>query len=271
MRHLSFALVVTLFFSHFVIALPTGSRQVEESISLTHAPPSRSLERRVLSRIVQALKGGSRRLASSKSGGNPPNPPLFGSGHPSVGSIRDVRVGDHVCFFVPAMIWPVLTLLQQTTDASGKPLSKKVQNMWHAAPVLGTKEPTHNANDPTLQLAPITHGGGKNPDFVPDKANKYVKGPDNDSKIHVGKPFEVPLSKTRPTKFKNWVVSNFQGLRNKVTKNVNKPAANQPGPGHQSSGGAAGKPGNSGGGAQRSRSSAPPNQGKKGSGRGGKA
>jgi len=254
MRHLSLALVVTLFFSHFVIALPTGSRKEEESISLTHAPPSRSLERRVLSRIVQALKGGSRRLASSKSSGNSPNPPLFGSSHPSVGSIRDVRVGDH-----------------QKTDASGKPLSKKVQNMWHAAPVLGTKEPTHNANDPTLQLAPITHGGGKNPDFVPDKANKYVKGPDNDSKIHVGKPFEVPLSKTKPTKFKNWVVSNLQGLRDKVTKNVNKPAANQSGPGQQPSGGAAGKPGNSGGGAQRSRSSASPNQGKRGGGRGGKA
>ena len=132
MRHLSFALVVALFFSYFVIALPTGSRKEEENTSLTHAPPSPPLERRA-GQVVRAPKGGSRRLAS-----------------------------HHVCFFISTMIWPLLTLLQHTTHASGKPASKKVQNRPHATPVPGT-EHTHNAGNPN-----------KNPDPVPDKANTYL-------------------------------------------------------------------------------------------------
>ena len=89
MRHLSSAFVLTLLFGHLVIALPVGSRAGEENTSLTHAPPSTSLERRALGKIVQAVGNSFRRLASSKSSGKE---------LPSVGSMVRVPVGAHVSF-----------------------------------------------------------------------------------------------------------------------------------------------------------------------------
>lgn len=82
------------------------------------------------------------------------------------------------------MIHPFLNYVssQQTHDKSGKPVPKDTKNSWHKGIVLSVEENLRDSKDPDIGVAIITHGGEKNPDFVPEMACKYVEGPGEESK-----------------------------------------------------------------------------------------
>lgn len=162
------------------------------------------------------------------------------------------------------MVYPFLNyvLWQQTKDSSNKKLPKKTRGKEHEAVVTSVKANPHDPNNPHIGLAVITHSPGKNPDFVPEAAGKYVNGPDQHSKIHVGPSFEVLHSQTKPSRKPRWKVHDLPGLLNKINTNTNGQSTS----GQQHGGGAARKPAqptppNSG--AQRGRNPNPPKQGGK--------
>ena len=156
-------------------------------------------------------------------------------------------------------------LWQQTHDDHGNPLPAKVKNMEHEAVVASVEKNPHDSNKHDVGVAIITHGGGRNPKFVPGDASKYVKGPDKGSKIHVGEPFKVPLSELKPPQH-SWIPDLTKFVKGIWPK---KHSAEESARGQQHGDGAAGKPAkptppNSS--AQRDRSSTPPKQGGKGGG-----
>jgi hypothetical protein len=168
-----------------------------------------------------------------------------------------------ICPFLNYVLW------QQTHDKFGNPLPDNIKDMEHEAVVTSVKENPGAPNNPDTGVAIITHGGEKNPDFVPEEAHKYVKGPDKKSKIHVGPSFIVPFSKLRPSQH-DWS-ANIKKLINRIKGGADKPGAEESTSGQQLEHGdeAAGKPAkptppNSG--AQRGRSPTPPKQGGKGGG-----
>ena len=147
-------------------------------------------------------------------------------------------------------------LWQQSHDQFGNRLPDNLKDFHHGV-VTHVKENPDEPDNPHVGVAIISHRPEKNPDFKPDQATKYVKGVHKNSKIHVGKPFEVPLKKTEPSRA-NFTVHNLPGLLSKV--NGHDASGQQQG--HQAAGKPA-KPTPPNSGAQRGRNPNPPQQGVK--------
>ena len=204
----SVAVVIALFFSPFVLALP-----VKESPSTPPPPSDKGKGKEKAENLTPTPEStGGQSEHSSSSGGLD-----LGRGHPDVGKVKLFPLASYVSALHGSKP-NLMQCLQEKARPDGTPFTRDDRRVKHPAVVVGTKKSTEGSEDPTLRIAPMGHREdivGKVP------SQKYVTGPDEGSRIDTKTPKDALSSAAFAHKKggDEWNVHGFEQLRHDVKQN----------------------------------------------------